>query len=108
MNRGEIMQKPKNHILVCASFRTSGEPQGACHKKGSAGFLGYLQQELSDRGMDDVSISSTGCLKVCDRGPAMIVYPQGDWYGNVTSTEVIDEILDSLEQDKPCEKYLLN
>jgi (2Fe-2S) ferredoxin len=101
------MEKPKQHILVCASFRTSGDPQGACHKKGSSNYLGYLQQELSDRGMDDISISSTGCLKVCDRGPAMIIYPQGDWYGKIESTSAIDEILDGLEAGKPCEKYLL-
>jgi len=101
------MEKPKQHILVCASFRTTGDPQGACHKKGSVNYLGYLQQELSDRGMDDISISSTGCLKVCDRGPAMIVYPQGDWYGKIEGTGDIDLILDSLEAGKPCEKHLL-
>ena len=101
------MQKPQQHLLVCASFRVSGEPQGACHKKGSASHLGYLQSELADRGLDQVSVSSTGCLKVCDRGPALIVYPQGDWYGNLDSTAAIDEVLDALEAGRPCAKYLL-
>jgi (2Fe-2S) ferredoxin len=102
------MQKPKQHILVCASFRTSGEAQGICHKKGSHGLLGYLENELANRGLDGVSVSSTGCLKVCDRGPALIVYPEGDWYGQVTSSQVIDEILDGMEDGKPCEKHLLS
>lgn len=101
------MQKPKHHLLVCASFRVSGEPQGVCHKKGSASHLGYLQSELADRGMDEVTVSSTGCLKVCDRGPAMIVYPQGDWYGNLNSTDDIDQVLEALEEGRVSEKYLL-
>lgn len=101
------MQKPQHHLLVCASFRVSGEPQGVCHKKGSVSHLGYLESELADRGLDQVSVSSTGCLKVCDRGPAMIVYPQGTWYGNLNDSDAIDKVLDALEKGGVAEKYLL-
>lgn len=101
------MEKPKHHILVCASFRASGEPQGVCNKKGSLGFMQYLQEGLSDREMDDVVISMSGCLKVCDRGPAMIVYPEGYWYGKIESEDIIDDILDALAEGKAVEKYLI-
>jgi (2Fe-2S) ferredoxin len=101
------MQKPKHHIFVCASFRASGEPQGVCHKKESIGLLQYMEGELSDRGMTDVVVSSTGCLKVCERGPAMVVYPENWWYGKVESEAAVDEILDALEEGKTSEKYLL-
>ncbi|NTV53047.1 MAG: (2Fe-2S) ferredoxin domain-containing protein, partial [Candidatus Firestonebacteria bacterium] len=77
------MQKPKHHILVCASFRTGGDPQGICHKKGSLGLLPYLEGELADRDMNQVAISSTGCLKACERGPVMVVYPENHWSGTV-------------------------
>ncbi|MFO7568517.1 MAG: (2Fe-2S) ferredoxin domain-containing protein [Smithellaceae bacterium] len=101
------MQKPKHHIFVCASFRASGEPQGVCHKKESLGLLQYMEQEISDRGMAGVSVSSTGCLKVCDRGPAMVVYPENWWYGKIENESAVDEILDALEEGKTAEKYLL-
>ncbi len=101
------MKKPAHHIFVCASFRMTGEPQGICHKKGSTNFLQYLEQELSDRGLADVVVSTTGCMKVCDRGPAMIVYPENWWYGHVESEEVIDQILDALEEGKPAEEFLI-
>lgn len=100
------MDKPKIHIFVCASFRASGEPQGVCNKKGAIGFLQYLQEGLSDRGMNEVAVSMSGCLKVCDRGPAMVIYPQNYWY-KIESEEAIDIILDALEQNRPAEKYLL-
>lgn len=101
------MEKPKHHIFVCASFRASGEPQGVCHKKGSVRFLQYLEEALTDRDMNEVLISITGCLKVCDRGPAMVVYPENHWYGNVGSEEAIDAILDALAEGKAAQDYII-
>lgn len=101
------MEKPKHHIFVCASFRGTGEPQGVCNKKGSLGFMQYLQEGLSDRDMNDTTVSMTGCLKVCDRGPAMVIYPENYWYGKIESEDDIDEILDALKEGKSLEKYLI-
>lgn len=101
------MKKPKHHIFVCASFRMSGSPQGVCNKKGAGSLLQYLEGELSDRGMDDVAVSMTGCLKLCDRGPVMAVYPENYWYGNVTENK-IDEILDALSEGKSVNEYIIS
>jgi (2Fe-2S) ferredoxin len=100
------MQKPDHHILVCCSFRTSGAPQGVCNKKDAPQLLGYLENEIADRGLA-VQVSSTGCLKVCDRGPAMVVYPEGNWYGGIEGTDDLDVILDSIESGTIAQKYLL-
>ena len=102
------MKKPKHHIFVCGSFRVSGEPQGVCSKKGSMHLLQYLEGELADRGMHDVIVSSTGCLKVCDRGPALVVYPENLWYGKVESEQAIDEIVDAIESGTPAAAYLIS
>ena len=101
------MKKPEHHIFVCGSFRMNGEPQGVCHKKNSRNLMQYLEQEITDRGMNGIALSSTGCLKVCDRGPALIVYPDNWWYGNIDGEEAIDAILDGIEAGTPAEKYLL-
>jgi (2Fe-2S) ferredoxin len=69
--------------------------------------LQYLEGELSDRGMGDVVVSSTGWLKVCDRGPALIVYPENWWYGHVESEEAIDAIIDSIESGSPATDYVI-
>jgi len=100
------MQKPSHHILVCCSFRANGTPQGVCHKKGSGQLLQKLEECLADNGLNDVMISAAGCLKVCDRGPAMVVYPEGWWYGNVTE-DAVEEIIAQLAVGKPAETYLL-
>ncbi len=100
------MQKPDHHIIVCASFRTNGSPQGVCHKKGSHQLLPYLENSIADRGMA-VQVSSAGCLKVCDRGPAIVVYPEGTWYGNINSNEDIDEVLDAIEAGVKADKFII-
>jgi (2Fe-2S) ferredoxin len=103
----ENMQKPKHHIFVCGSFRANGGPQGVCNKKNSLQLLQYLEQELADRGLPDVIVSSTGCLKVCDRGPAMVVYPENWWYGGIESESILDEIIDALEEGRPADNYMI-
>ena len=101
------MQKPKHHILVCCSFRFGGAPQGVCHKKGSTALIQKLEESLGENNLPDVVISSTGCLKVCDRGPAMVIYPEGWWFGNLTE-DAVEEIVEALAAGQPATKYLLS
>jgi (2Fe-2S) ferredoxin len=101
------MKKPAHHVFVCGSFRMSGDPQGVCSKKGSMALLQYLESELSDRGMGDTVVSSTGCLKVCDRGPALVVYPENWWFGKIESEEAIDAVIDSIESGTPAPAYVI-
>ena len=99
------MTKPTYHIFVCGSFRATGA-QGACHKKESAQLLQYFDQEVTDRGLDGVMVSSTGCLKTCDNGPVVIVYPQNVWYKKVDE-EAADAILDAIEKGTVAEEHVL-
>jgi len=101
------MQKPTHHILVCASFRVKGDSMGVCYKRDAPALLSYLETELSDRGMDDVMVSSTGCMNRCEKGPLMVIYPKGSWYGEVNE-EKIDEILDALKEGKEATELLLS
>ena len=100
------MEKPEYHIFVCASFRADGETKGVCNKKGSVSLLPYIENEILDRGLN-AQITSTGCMKACDYGPVMVIYPQGHWYGNVESEDTVDEILDALEDGEVVEDRLI-
>jgi len=100
------MHKPEQQLFVCASFRTDGELKGICHKQ-SVPLLPYLENEVVDRGLD-AQVTSTGCMKACEHGPVMIVYPEGTWYGGVSSEVAIDAILDALEEKEIATDYLIN
>jgi (2Fe-2S) ferredoxin len=98
------MEKPTYHVLVCNSFRVGGDPQGVCNRKDAVDLLQMLESEVADRGIDAL-VSSTGCLKQCERGPIVVVYPPGWWYCGVTRQKM-DVILDALEQGEPARELL--
>ena len=100
------MEKPEYPIFVCASFRADGDAKGVCNKKGSVSLLPYIENEILDRGLD-AQITSTGCMKACDHGPVMVIHPQNQWYGNVDSEDVVDEILDALEDGGVADAYAI-
>ena len=99
------MNKPTHHIFVCGSFRPAGA-QGVCHKKESSALLQYFEQEAADRDIEGVMVSSTGCLKACDHGPVVVVYPQGTWYRAVNEAAA-DAILDAIENDTVAQEHVL-
>lgn len=99
------MTKPTHHIFVCGSFRPTGA-QGVCHKKQSSALLQYFEQEASDRGLDGVMVSSTGCMKICEQGPVVIIYPQNVWYKQVNE-QAADAILDAIENDTVAQEHVL-
>ena len=100
------MTKPDIHIFICSSSRVSGEPKGVCSKKNSHELIQYIEEEIADRNIEGVLVTNTGCFKLCDKGPIMIVYPHGHWYGEVDEATV-DQILDALEKGEAAEAHLL-
>ncbi len=83
------MVKPKYHVLVCTSCRINGTQKGFCHAKGSVNLVGRLMETLDEFDLTaDVLVSNTGCFGICDKGPVMVVYPEGTWYGNLTEDDI--------------------
>lgn len=98
------METSRFHLMICNSYRTTGEPKGVCNRRGAADLPQYLEEEVVDRGIDAL-VSTTSCFKRCDKGPLLVVYPEGWWYGQVDEDK-IDTILDALEDEKPAEELL--
>jgi (2Fe-2S) ferredoxin len=96
------MHKPDFHLFVCNSFRLTGGPQGVCNKKGAPSLLQYLEEAIIDRGLNAM-VSSTGCLKACEKGPVVVVHPQNFWYGPMDE-DALDVLLDSMESGELTEE----
>jgi (2Fe-2S) ferredoxin len=55
-----------------------------------------------------VRANKSGCLDVCELGPAVVVYPDGVWYTNVQLDDV-DEIFQSnIINNKPVKRLMAN
>ncbi|BAH05424.1 2Fe-2S ferredoxin [Clostridium kluyveri] len=88
------MVNPKYHIFVCTSSRVNGKQQGFCFSKESVDIVSEFMEEVESRDLSgEVMVTNTGCFGICNRGPIVVVYPEGIWYGGVTAEDV-EEIMD--------------
>lgn len=99
------MQKPDYHIFVCSSSRINGLQKGFCVQKDAPGLMSAIVEEVQDRGMN-AFVTNTGCFGICEKGPIVVVYPQGDWYGNVTSDDV-EELIEAIEEGETLERLAI-
>lgn len=102
------MIQPQYHVFVCTSCRPNGTQKGFCHGKQALSVVQKLMDEVEERDLsNEVMVTITGCFGVCDKGPIVVIYPEGAWYGNV-SVEDVPEIVEShLEGGQKVERLLL-
>jgi (2Fe-2S) ferredoxin len=99
------MITPKYHVFVCASCRINGVQKGFCHSKNAVGLIGKFMEEIEDRDLSsDVMITNTGCFGICDKGPVVVIYPEGCWYGNVSIDDVEEIVEKHLEGNEVVER----
>ena len=77
-----VMEPYRRHVLVCTGSFCSPERRGRALY---AQLANLLQREDLLFGPTRVKRGETPCLGVCSDGPIVVVYPEGVWYGNVTS-----------------------
>jgi (2Fe-2S) ferredoxin len=60
---------------------------------------------LTEKGLNvDIRAQRAGCLDMCGKGPAMVVYPEGVFYGNVQLSDVAEIVESHLANDQPVER----
>ncbi|HVK75412.1 MAG TPA: (2Fe-2S) ferredoxin domain-containing protein [Kofleriaceae bacterium] len=96
------------HVFVCVNERPDGHPKGSCKQRCGAEVRDALKLALAARGVArDIRANNAGCLDQCERGVAVVVYPEQTWYGGVTVADV-DELVDEhLIGGRPVARLLL-
>lgn len=79
------MPELKSHLFVCTNMP---ETKGRCGHLNSEA----MRRELKERckGQEwgkDVRINASGCLGHCERGIAAVLYPQGEWFFDLTNKD---------------------
>jgi len=76
------MEPFRYHVFVCDQRKPEGVP--CCAARGSGKLIEALRKEVVAQGLSNhVQITACGSLGLCERGPNMVVYPEGIWYSGV-------------------------
>jgi (2Fe-2S) ferredoxin/precorrin-6B methylase 2 len=88
------------HVLVCTQDKPDGIP--CCARVGGPGLLEALRAEVAAQGLEDeVLVTGCGCLGLCERGPNLVVYPDGRWYTGVSMDDVPRVVSEHLAEEVP-------
>jgi len=100
------MEPFRYHVYACQQEKP-GTSAPCCSARGSALVLEALRKELAARGlMNDVQVTTCGSLGMCERGPNMVVYPEGIWYSGVQVADVPELVHEQFSNGRPLERLV--
>jgi (2Fe-2S) ferredoxin len=97
------MEPFRFHVYACQQEKPGSAP--CCSGRGSAAVLDALRKELAAKQlMDVVQVTTCGSLGMCERGPNMVVYPEGVWYSGVQVADVSEIVREHFENGRVVER----
>ena len=98
----------ESHLFICGNQRAPGHPRGCCDPTGTDALRDAFKQALKRYKLGPlVRANGAGCLEQCEFGPAVVIYPQGIWYGRVQVSDVSRIIEETLIQGRILEDLLI-
>jgi (2Fe-2S) ferredoxin len=95
------------HVFCCTNERPPGHKRGCCKEKGSDDLRNYMKARVKELGIEGTRVNASGCLDQCEKGPAVVIYPEGVWYSPKTRAD-IDEIIEKhLQGGTPVARLLM-
>ncbi|MGB7055022.1 MAG: NADH-ubiquinone oxidoreductase-F iron-sulfur binding region domain-containing protein [bacterium] len=93
------MKHYRTHLLVCAGT--------GCVAAGSFKIKAALEKEITKRKLqNEVAVISTGCNGFCERGPIIVVQPDGVFYQKLKREDISLLVEEHLLKGRPVKKLL--
>ena len=83
----------EKHVFICANDKDA--PKKCCGSTHGMELVDAFRASYAAQGgTAKIRVQKSGCLDFCGKGPTMVVYPEGVFYGNV-QVEDVEEITKS-------------
>ena len=100
------MEPFRYHVYLCTQEKPDPKAP-SCTNRGSKEVLEALRAELGKAGLaDEIQVTTSGSLGLCDRGPNMIVYPEGVWYSGVQKSDVPEIVREHFMNNRPVQRLM--
>jgi (2Fe-2S) ferredoxin len=99
----------KYHVFFCINQREPGEP--CCNNHDADDVREYAKQRIKALGLKGpglVRVNAAGCMDRCDKGPVIVVYPEGTWYTYVDKEDVDEIIAEHLQHGRIVKRLLID
>ena len=98
--------KFKKHVFICTNDKP--EPKKCCGSEHGMALVEAFKASLTEKGLNiEIRAQRAGCLDTCGKGPTIVVYPEGVYYGNVQIEDVEEIVEQHLQNDKPVERLVI-
>ncbi|MFL5730077.1 MAG: (2Fe-2S) ferredoxin domain-containing protein [Cytophagaceae bacterium] len=99
--------KYKKHIFICVNERTDGRQ--CCGEKHGMELVEAFKKLVKEHKIaTEVRAQRAGCFDVCSSGPAVVVYPEGIFYGHVQLSDVKEIFEEHILNDRPVQRLALH
>ncbi len=97
----------EKHIFVCTNQKAEGKP--CCGNDNGLAIIEKFRTLLGEAGLKaKIRVQKSGCLDACSKGPVLVIYPEGTYYGKVTLDDVDTIFQAHILQNKVVEELALN
>ena len=83
------------HVFFCTNQREDGS--ACCNNHGAQKARDYMKAKVKEldipKHQNNIRINTAGCMNRCDKGPVIVIYPEGIWYTYVDESD-LDEIIE--------------
>jgi (2Fe-2S) ferredoxin len=88
------------HVLLCTG------PNCCTPEEGSAAW-DELKRQIKENNLGGGCYrTKVGCLRICEHGPTMVVYPEGTWYRGMTKEHIPEFVQKHLIGGTPVEEWV--
>lgn len=95
----------KKHVFICTNQKVEGKK--CCGGSGTE-LVNAFKDRLKELDLNlEIRAQASGCLDACGKGPTLVVYPEGTYYGKVTPEDVEEIIQNHLINNQPVERLAL-
>lgn len=69
------------HVFVCTNQRPDGAPKPSCGSVHGEALIAEFKKLVRQHELSvEIRTQKTGCMDVCEQGPAVVVYPDAVFY----------------------------